>query len=480
MRVPGGSKLALLASVLLSTSNLAALAGPVPSVRPAGTLASASDTTAGDPDLRPSTAPPWNPAKPVADSEPWETALRVPGLILSLPIYALGHLTERGLMYVEESNFVPRVSVILARYQGAGLVVVPASLGDRTGLGAEAQVSPPFFRPLSAALSGSTAGYNRARVTLTAGPAGVEYVSDWRAQDQFFGFGLESRQGEVSNYAAQSEAVRASLNYPWRKPELRAPPDGETMPASDESDHPWCTTPRFEFHAWVGPRTLVLTNGRDSRKESLEERFPSLGATLLGARVEHLVYGARLERDTRSGAPHWTRGWRAGVEAERFDKAIEGLALRDGSTPARPFTRLTYEGEAAVSFRPRDPRTVRLAVKVVDQSLGAGPGLVLIPDLPHLGGREGLSGFEPGRFHDLDLVAGRLTYLFPMGRYLEMDLHSDAGGVYPDLSEARLATLKGSYGAALRIRSVAAVLGQIGVDWSSEKVRFGFSLGGVE
>src|SRR5207247_1229421 len=167
------------------------------------------------------------------------------------------------------------------------------------------------------------------------------------------------------------------------------------MPASDESDHPWCTTPRFEFHAWVGPRTLVLANGRDSRKESLEERFPSLGATLLGARVEHLVYGARLERDTRSGAPHWTRGWRA--------------------------------------------------------------------------------GFEPERFHDLDLAAGRLTYLFPMGRYLEMDLHSDAGGVYPDLSEARLATLKGSYGAALRIRSVAAVLGQIGVDWSSEKVRFGFS-----
>ena len=95
MRVPGGSKLALLASVLLSTSNLAALAGPVPSVRPAGTLASASDTTAGDPDLRPSTAPPWNPAKPVADSEPWENALRLPESIASLPIYALGHLTER-------------------------------------------------------------------------------------------------------------------------------------------------------------------------------------------------------------------------------------------------------------------------------------------------------------------------------------------------------------------------------------------------
>ena len=335
MRVPGCSKLALLASVLLSASNLAALAGPLLSPRPAGTLASSSDTASADPDLGPSTAPPWNPARPVTDSEPWETALRLPGLILSIPIYALGHLTESGLGYVEEKNVIPRVIVYLARYQGLGVGVLPASLGDRTGLGAEARVSPPFFRPLVAGLSGSTAGYNRARIGVTAGPAGIEYTSEWRPRDQFFGFGLQSRQGEVSNYAAQSEAVRASLNYPWRARER--PPAVETLPGNEENE-PWNSAPRLEFGAWIGPRQLVLSNGRDPRKESLASRFPALGVTMLGTRVEHLVYGARVVRDARGGAPHWTRGWRAGVEVERFDKAFEGLALRDGATPARPFT----------------------------------------------------------------------------------------------------------------------------------------------
>src|SRR5262245_49056104 len=62
--------------------------------------ATAAVAAAPDTSLAPSTAPPWNPPAPVAASEAWETVVRTPGIILSLPLVGLGHVAKSGLGYI--------------------------------------------------------------------------------------------------------------------------------------------------------------------------------------------------------------------------------------------------------------------------------------------------------------------------------------------------------------------------------------------
>jgi hypothetical protein len=226
---------------------------------------------------------------------------------------------------------------------------------------------------------------------------------------------------------------------------------------------------------------MILLDGRDetSGRLPLASRFPALASAELGTRVEHFVYGAQASYDRRSGRPHWWKGWRLAATAERFDQPLRGFAFHSARTPSVSFTRLTYEGEAGVSFW-RDPRTLRLYARVEDQQGVDGQGLFLLPDLATLGGHEGLSGFEPGRFRDADLALARITYIFPIARYLETDVHAEAGAVEPRIQDGRLDDAETSYGVALRVRNSFAPLASFGVDWSREKVRFRFALGGVE
>jgi outer membrane protein assembly factor BamA len=165
--------------------------------------------------------------------------------------------------------------------------------------------------------------------------------------------------------------------------------------------------------------------------------------------------------------------------AERFDEPVKALAFHSASTPSVQFTRFIYEGEIGVSFW-RDPRTLRFYARVEDQTGTDHSGVFLLSDLATLGGKEGLSGFEPGRFHDADLMLGRITYIYPLARYLEMDLHTEAGSVMPKLADAQVSVFEASYGLAVRVRSPFAPLASAGVDWSRETIRFRFSLGGVE
>ena len=127
------------------------------------------------------------------------------------------------------------------------------------------------------------------------------------------------------------------------------------------------------------------------------------------------------------------------------------------------------------------PRTIRLMVRVIDQSVGSDRDHFLISDMARLGGRDGLAGFGPGRFHDLDLIHSRLMYVFPLARLFEFEVHSEWGAVYPDVwKDARFSTLKSSFGLSLRARSDAAPRGAVGFDVSSEGVRIRYALGGVE
>lgn len=236
---------------------------------------------------------------------------------------------------------------------------------------------------------------------------------------------------------------------------------------------------RTWVNAWAGPRELSISSGRDPNHPSFERVHPAMASASLDHTVEHFAYGAGFSHDARRGRPHWSSGWRASVEIERYDRSIRALAMNSARTQARSFTRAIYRAETGLSFG-RDPRTLRMEVRMVDQQVDEADGTFVIGDLQSLGGSSGLAGFEPGRFRGVDLMLASAAYIFPLVKNLELELHMETGSVLPALTQATVLGFKGSFGTALRLRTSSNMFGALGSDWSSERIRFFVTLGGVE
>ncbi len=425
--------------------------------------------------LAPTSAPPWNPPAAVPRWEPWEAALQFPGRVVSLPLSGLGWMGEQTLGYLEESQLVGKALGFLAVTQLYGAYVAPASLGDRTGTGLELRWIPPFLKDrVLLELSGSTRQYNRERVAVNWGPLRAIYGSEWRSRDLFYGTGIDASIDGKSAYALRTQSIRVALVHPHHiaNDALRVAEVAAVYPSLLPPKHPI----RTQFAVWAGPRYEFMTDGRDAKLESFEVLHPAVAAGTLRQAVEHFTWGGRMLFDRRVGSPHWTHGWRLRLDGQRFDRSIEALALKNNSTNAKPFTQLSAQAEIGTSWG-RDPRTVRLLARIMDQTLDDGGGTYLFSDLPWLGGSDYLRGYETGRFRDIDMVAGRASYIFPIGKSLEFDLHADVGGVFPEMEAARMDRLVNSYGTVLRVRGDRSLIGNVGFEWSREQTRFRFGFG---
>jgi len=409
---------------------------------------SADSSAAG---LAATSASPWNPPRAVPASEPWEAVVRFPGRLASLPLALLGQGTRVTLLAAEQGFVIQRVAYL---FHGIKLPVSvgPASLGDRTGFGAELAISNPAG-PLrfESLFDASTLGYTRTRIRAGTGPATVEYRQDLRPNERFFGLGLDAPESGESRYGLLQQRLLLGLEL-----------DRDRKRGGES------------FAAWSGPRWSRLTQGfGDGDDSTISQRFPALVLGSLDHDFEHWTYGARVGVDRRGGAPHWSHGWRASFEAERYDRPIVSSPSRTGAQ----FTRYGLLAEGGVSFW-RDPRTLRLTFTATDIELGTHTANFLVSDLSRLGGRNGLAGYEPHRFHDVDVMNVRAAYIFPLSQHFEMDVHGDAGGVFADLqNDARPNRLKQSAGFALRGRTAASVVAMLGFDFSPEASRFVFSIG---
>lgn len=408
-------------------------------------------------DLAPTAAVPWNPPRPVPTHETWEQVLNAPLTLVSLPFRALGALTEAGLLRVQEDRLVPKVQYGIHVTRRSGVIAGAPDMGERSGFGGAIGYAPP---PLHGWLRGSLAGtfrhYHRGSLELGPPALSASYAYDWRPEEPFHGLGAEAREADVSDYAMQAEqaGLRATLRGGGRM--------------------------RHELSAWAGERQSVLRSGREAGRRPVEVTFPALAAGALDVVEHHWMTGARVALDTRAGHPHWSHGWRIDAQAERFEPVSGDGLLFTGRQDSPGFHRFTLSGQVGWSFM-RDPRTLRLAARVVDIAPFDGSAPPSLFDLSRLGGRAGLAGFEPGRFHDLDLVLLRLDYIFPLVEYAEMQLVTELGAVSGDVWRAtRGDRLEPSYGVLVRPRMHTAPLGALGVNWSREGARFTFTLGGVE
>ena len=415
-------------------------------------------------DLRATSAPPWNPPHAMARREAWEQVVLMPGRVVSLPLSGLGYVTRATILHFEDSGLMPIAPRTGQARPRRMLALQLPGLGDRTGLGGAAELRSPSasrLPQLSARYAATLFGYNSTLLGASLGPITLQYGYDWRPQDQFYGVGTSTSPDSLADFGAQDEFARGAFHW-------GSSPDSA-------SAHP-----RLSIAAWGGPRSLVTRTGRDTKEVSYDARFPTLGAATLDRRVEHLVYGGSVSTDWRSGRPHWSHGGRLMLGVERYDAPIQALALHSARFDGAQFTRYSVQTEGAISFM-RDPRTIRLMVRLTDQRVGSGLDHFLISDMARLGGRDGLAGFAPGRFHDLDLLHTRLMYVFPLARLFELEVHSEWGAVYHDVwTDATLGTLKQSAGLSLRFRNDTAPRGSLGFDVSSEGARIRYALGGVE
>ena len=418
----------------------------------------ARDWNAGD-GLEATTSAAWVPPHPVSAEEPWERVLRLPERIAFFPLSVLGLAAKNTARYAEERQFITRFSGPAAGTNRPrfGLSVGAPHLGPGVGLGLAVDFKPSVLGNLfSAELAGSTRRYTRTRLALDRGPATLHYEYDWRPRDAFFGYGLGSSGDSMSSYAWRQQRFQLTLAYPW----------------GWKDKHP----PKLQISGWAGPREITIRRGR--RAPSFEQEFPSQSG-LLNLRQEHFVYGMRLAGDTRSGVPHWGRGFLAEARIERFDKPIDGLTIRSANTVEPQFTRLSLKGEAAVSFMP-DPRTIRITVRSVSTGSVTGSAPLLIPDLASLGADDGLASLQLGRYRDRDALYGAVAYIFSMSAPLEMEFHAETGGVYARMTDARVATLKQSFGFSLRPRTDVMLLAAVGADWSPGVFVIRYSLWGAE
>jgi hypothetical protein len=460
--------LLVLAAAVRPSSAGTVTCGPDPDI--ATTSGSPPDATvaayAPSDSLAPTWQPPWNPSSPIPRRRPWEQAVLLPGRVVTLPFSLLGAGVRHGLLVLENDNRLPiSYSPMTNEPKPSGVRIDTPHLGDRVGPGLAIEAfsnvwSSNLQSRWRARYTGTLHQYNSTSVWITGNPAQLEYGYDWRPEENFYGVGASSASGARSDFASQTQFVRGQLRFGWNRGERDS-------------------LPRTQLAMWGGPRTAVVRTGREPGIASFEQTFPDLAASSLDRTVDNLVYGARVSTDSRNGRPHWTRGSRLLLQGERFDVPVRALALSSASERGARFTRMQIEGETGFSFW-HDPRTVRLFVRVVDQNVDSGADRFLISDLATLGGKPGLGGFHPGRFHDFDLVVGRATYIFPLGRRLEMDLHSEWGQVAHDVwKDTRLSDLETSYGFAVRGRVDTSVLGSLGMDFSREGARVRYTLGGT-
>lgn len=443
----------------------------------------ASDSTAVDggggssysnADLAATTGAPWIPARPVLPARPWESVLRFPGRVVSLPLTLLSPLAEDASIYFETAGAGHLYSLI--RAEAFGLSAGNVSLSEVSGLGGELRwAPPPLGHHLEAAIAGSLQKYDRKRVTAGAGPLWVTWLEDWRPGERYFGRGPNAPLSGESSYGVRVQSVRASLSFRGRDGAWAPLERGKAALAAADLDR---LATRDGLTLFAGPREARVMPGGSQGRPSFELPHPEDAAGSLGVRVEHFTYGVRLQRDVRQGRPRFASGWRASLEAERRGRAIRALALRDAGNGAASFTRITGGFETNHSFG-RDPRTFRLALTAIDQRRDRAGGLSTIDDLVTLGGSR-LSGFDPGRFHDVDLALARLSYLFPLLKNAEFDLHAETGSVFPSFESARLRQFSQSFGFALRFRAGDLMYGAIGMDFSRETARLRFALGSVE
>ena len=249
-------------------------------------------------------------------------------------------------------------------------------------------------------------------------------------QEDFFGLGMDSLEGNRTNYLL--DALEGGVTVRWN-------------PA------------QFQFGGGVsyfGPR---IGKGTDSRYLSTEEVFSPATAPGLGTETDYLKADVSAAFDWRDNPLHPRAGGRYGIGITNFE---------DRDLGRYDFYRVDFSLQQYVPL-PDRYRVVALRAEGVFTGAESGQSVPFYLQ-PTLGGASLLRGFRESRFRDQNTVHVGAEYRWEAWWALDAALFVDAGVVGPTRRSLSLAEAEVGYGVGLRFHSNRAFVGRLDLAFSRE------------
>lgn len=255
--------------------------------------------------------------------------------------------------------------------------------------------------------------------------AGAFAFADFRYRDlpkeDFYGLGPDAREETHSDYRLQEISLSGVEGMQW----------GDSARLSLRQ----------------GIYRPDLNAGKDQAFLDTQDGFNPASAPGLDVQPDFWNASASILLDGRDvpGNPH--HGGAAGITVARFD---------DRNADRFEFNRLTVAGRYYQSLgSPTRVLAFNVLGVLTDTS---GSHEVPFYMMPALGGMYTLRGFPDRRFRDRNLAHATAEYRVDTATWLELAFFTDAGTVFPRVSELTWRNFETSYGVGLRIKSASNVL----------------------
>jgi outer membrane protein assembly factor BamA len=330
----------------------------------------------------------------------------------------------------EGSGFGPEIKPFHKNLFGSGIEVeVPFAVTYKRYQSAGFRVDFPLLR----AAPGKSE--NRVGFELTG-----RYLS--RASDAFYGLGNDSSLSDLSRFRTISRTAGGALN-------LRVA-------------GAWSVRAGSEY------RSVGITRPRTSRPAS--EVFAAADVPGLSSGATFLDTSASIQRDTRDHEELPDRGGLQRVEVSLHE------GLRGGD-----FSYWRYRGEVHQVLRLAERKVFHLRADV-ETNQPKGGSLIPFYDLPTLGSRSTVRGFQTRRFTDRSAMSASAEYRFRIWRYFDAGLFVDGGQVAPEISNFAFNNMHVGYGTRFIARTPGSKdrkFFSFDVGRSREGWRFYVDFGGV-
>lgn len=379
--------------------------------------------------------------------EAWEYVLMAPGELVYLPMRATLKITKFGVIYVNDSQIIPRAIGFLTSDDGRrGVLPVYAA---RTGAGMKLFQKGWINEGSKLNLEGTVGLRSRQRymfslrnIKLFNNKLSTDIIVRYQflSDEKFYGFGPDSDPDDESNYAFEQTTAYFSLG------------------SSKEN--------RFSFELFTGIDNTNIFNGKAATSPSSKRLYDF--RTLPG--LETGVTIGRIQLNLRYESRNSFRNTAGGGVLQ----ASMGL-FRESGGDRFGFWRSSVDYRRYFNLFYNRILVLRLAGEVTEELSGR---LIPFQYMPELGEKTTIRGFQRGRFRDKDMVLVSAEYRYPVWQTtLDGMVFFDAGQVSPDIfNEYDSKNFKTGYGFGFNYWGKEGIALQIILSRSTEGFRFYFLL----
>ncbi len=390
------------------------------------------------------------PRRRIVDPTKFPPKSPLPARIVLAPFRALAPKADRGMTYVETSNVLERLRIILSNPHIQPLF---GGLGDGTGFGGGVYLSTAESLSKHANVFFSSHFTTRqylltqwgARTDPTGGAMRVFSLDlaaryHLRPEEGFFGLGPQSQRRQRTSYNLQERGIglTASVKLPRR----------------------------FRLGVGVDYSSNRIFDGKDDRFATVPETFGpgavaglEKGAALLGTSAFAEFDGRDEPGNPRAGA------------YMRF------AVTSNDSVGRGDFGYVNYLVDAR-GYIPLGTKRRVLALRVLgDLNDRKGGSEIPFFRLARLGTSQTLRGYDTYRFHGRNAIASNIEYRYQLIQGIEAVAFTDIGQVFGPRSEFNTTNIHATFGGGAQFGSKKSIFLRILVGKSGEGSRFFFSFG---